>query len=289
MQVLRTMLQLGSVSETARTLNISQPAVSQTLTALQQELGFPLFDRVKGRLRPTSQALKLLPDLDRLAGNISAFRDLVLTMREGRSGYLSVATAPSIAGGLLPAAVTRFRRMHPDVYVGIHAGGVRDTMDRVARGQADLGIVQPAEGNVIVHSTELCAGTVICVMPAGHRLRGRETITPADLVQEEIVSFGPGSVTGTRIMEAFRLAGVRFRLAIEANQAVVAMTLVASGAGLALIDSFFPTQPYFPSLVQRPFRPEIRLRVQVVVPESRPLSKLAREFMTELEAVAPKS
>ncbi|BDG71715.1 LysR substrate-binding domain-containing protein [Roseomonas fluvialis] len=282
-QLLRTMLQLGSVSETARTLNISQPAVSQALTAIQLELGIALFDRVRGRLRPTSHALRLLPDLERLVGNISGFHDLVLTMREGRAGYLSVATAPTIASGLLPAAVTRFRQQHPNVHISILSADIRETIDRVARGQADLGITQLMEGEVVVHSASIAEGAVICVMPSGHRLRARTSVTPTDLAQEDIVSFRPSSLTGMRILEAFRLAGVRLKLAVETNQAMTAMAMVASGGGVALIDSFFPPPPFFPGLVQRPFEPRIRLPVQVILPESRPLSKLADSFLADLK------
>ncbi len=285
-QLLSTMLRLGSVSETARTLRISQPAVSQTLTAIQLELGIPLFDRVKGRLRPTSHALRLLPELERLVGNIFAFHDLTLTLREGNAGYLSISTAPSIASGFLAVAIVRFRRRHPDVYVSVHAGGGRDTVDRVARGEAEIGIAPPMEGDVQVHSSALCEGRVICVMPAGHRLAALSVVKPSDLADEDLISFGAASVTGRRIIETFQLAGVRYPIAVDINQGAAVGSLVSQGGGVALIDSFVAVDRFFPELIQRPFQPEIRLPMQILTPRSRPLSKLAAQFCAVLKEVA---
>lgn len=61
LEIFTAVMRAGTVTGAARLLNISQPALSQTLMHAEDELGFALFERVKGRLRPTPEAVELSP------------------------------------------------------------------------------------------------------------------------------------------------------------------------------------------------------------------------------------
>ncbi len=65
-EVFNAIMLTGSVSAAARLINITQPAVSRTLQHAEIQLGFPLFQRAKGRLTPTTEALTLYPHIERL-------------------------------------------------------------------------------------------------------------------------------------------------------------------------------------------------------------------------------
>lgn len=75
LEVLQAVLAEGSVSAAARQLNISQPTVSQMLGTIEQELGFSVFNRIKGRLVPTVQANALAPQLSQLLESVSRFEE----------------------------------------------------------------------------------------------------------------------------------------------------------------------------------------------------------------------
>lgn len=60
-EVFHAVMQTGSVSAAARLLHVTQPAVSRTLQHAELQLGFPLFERVRGRLTPTNEAAALFP------------------------------------------------------------------------------------------------------------------------------------------------------------------------------------------------------------------------------------
>jgi DNA-binding transcriptional LysR family regulator len=286
LELLRTMLHLGSVSGTARALRISQPAVSKSLSQIEMDLGMALFHRTHGRLTATAQAQALLPELERIVGDIAGLHDLAATMRDGRAGCISIAAAPTVAGTLVPAAISSFRRHYPDMRFKLMAGSTSDTVGRIARNEAELGLAQPSSGDVSVRTVELCQRSVMCVVPRSHPLSRVRQVRPADLATESLIGFGADTPTGALVADTFRREGAPYRLTVETNQSMVACALVSSGVGVALVDSFLTLEKVFCDVVYRQFRPTITLRVQVMTSATRPLSPMAAAFVKELSLVA---
>ena len=77
-EVFNAVMLTGSVSEAARLINVTQPAVSRTLQHAEIQLGFPLFQRAKGRLTPTTEALTLFPHIERLFAQLDEVQRLAL-------------------------------------------------------------------------------------------------------------------------------------------------------------------------------------------------------------------
>ena len=73
-EVFHAIMRAGTITEAARVLNVTQPAVSAALKQLERRLGMNLFDRVGGRLQPTPEARALLPDVAEIFGRIGALR-----------------------------------------------------------------------------------------------------------------------------------------------------------------------------------------------------------------------
>lgn len=116
MQVART----SSFSETARTANLSQPALSRTIKLLEEDLGVRLFDRNSRNVALTAAGAALLPTVERLTGDYDlAFQELKQTFA-GQRGRVIVGALPSAAAHFLPAIVARFRDTHPNVEIVLY-------------------------------------------------------------------------------------------------------------------------------------------------------------------------
>jgi DNA-binding transcriptional LysR family regulator len=287
-RVLMTVLQTGSVSAAARTLNISQPAVSKTLAVIEEDMDLRLFERMNGRLVPTMQAHALCPDIDRILADFALIKQTARELRGGHRGRITIATPPTMSASVVPLAIKSFRRTHPSVEFIVTATTTPGVIDMVARNEAELGICQPSSGDVSVQATDLCSGLVMCIMPSGHELARRRHVGPADLADRDIISFALSEPTGARIAEAFRHEGLRLRLAADVNQSLTACAMVMAGIGVALVDSFLPIKAAFPGVVARPFSPAINLRIQLMTSNHRVLSPLAIAFRDELMTVARK-
>jgi len=117
---LRLFLQVAgsrSFSETARSANLSQPALSRTIKLLEEDLGVRLFDRNSRNVHLTAAGAALLPIVERLTSDFDlAFRELTQTF-QGQRGRVVVGALPSVAIKLLPKAIAAFRQTHPQVEI----------------------------------------------------------------------------------------------------------------------------------------------------------------------------
>ena len=87
-EVFRMVMRCGTLTSAAEALNVSQPALSQILLHTEDELGFKLFQRVKGRLIPTPEAEDLYPEVERLFGDLEALRGRARDLRHGKAGIV---------------------------------------------------------------------------------------------------------------------------------------------------------------------------------------------------------
>jgi DNA-binding transcriptional LysR family regulator len=106
LEVLRTMIRTGSVSETARRLGMSQPAASKILGAIELDLGMTLFSRANGRLHTTREAQDLFPEIERMSATWRPSASAPPNCAS-RVGEVRIASAP-VLGTCLPPAMHRF-------------------------------------------------------------------------------------------------------------------------------------------------------------------------------------
>ena len=115
LEVFRAIMRSGTVTGAAKALNVSQPALSQIVLHTEDELGFRLFERVKGRLVPTPEADELFPEADRLFDDLDNLRRLALDLRHGKVGTVRLAASGPPSLSFVPRALRRFRELHPGV------------------------------------------------------------------------------------------------------------------------------------------------------------------------------
>lgn len=140
---LRTLLAIanrGSFAAAARDIHLTESAVSMQMKALEEELGFALFDRSKRPPALTERGRALLPDARVLVGGYER-----LTRRENETptveGHLRLGAVPSVITGILPAAVAAMRRRHSGVHVEIAMALSAELVERVSRRRLDAAIV----------------------------------------------------------------------------------------------------------------------------------------------------
>jgi DNA-binding transcriptional LysR family regulator len=286
LEVLRTMIRTGSVSETARRLGMSQPAASKILGAIELDLGMTLFSRANGRLHTTREAQDLFPEIERIFGDMATFRQRAAELREGRVGEVRIASAPVLGTLLLPPAMHRFGLENPGVRFDAQVLPSPEIIERVRANRVDLALVQAIPDDTLTVAARLCHGRVVCILPPDHPLAGRAAVTPLDLAHERIITFYPGAPTGDRIREAFRNAGVVLESAVDTNQAFFAASLVRNRVGVALVDSLFPFKEYLPELAVVPLEPAIRFTLNALSSRLRPLTAVAQRFAQTLAEVA---
>src|SRR3954465_12094017 len=104
MDIFRAVMGTSHVTRAAEALGTSQPTVSRELARLEQTLGLRLFDRVRGRLRPTVRALTLLEEVERSYVGLERIAEAAVSLRHFAHGRLALACLPALSHALLPDA-----------------------------------------------------------------------------------------------------------------------------------------------------------------------------------------
>ena len=173
LEMLRAVMESGSVTEAAERLRVSQPAVSKTVQLAEAELGFPLFLRERGRLLPTTEARTLLPEIIRAT---AAMKEAVQRLAEDLQGLAHrppsrFAAAPALGNSLVAEAIARFRAERPGVRVILEMLLNHEVVEAVADHRVDLGVVLlPADDSSSNVARQSPRRDLVCVMPEGHEL-----------------------------------------------------------------------------------------------------------------------
>lgn len=290
LETLYAIMKSGSITAAARNLHVTQPAVSAVLKHTEQQLRMRLFERIAGRLHPTPEALQLLPDLEEIFGRIDTVSRAVEELRDGRSGKLVVATSPTLVNALLPQAVAALRRSSPKISIVVHSLPTPLAVARVARREADLGLVYGPAADAAIEAEDLLTTEIACVVPRGHALARNRAVTAQDLAGEPVISTGPGTRLGMLIEDACRREGhTPPWIGIEASSSLAACLMVRHGAGVALIDRSIELSGMVEELAFKPFHPRVEVRIQLIFPRDRPRSRASLQLAHQLAELSRSS
>jgi DNA-binding transcriptional LysR family regulator len=283
-EVFHALMRAASMTEAARRLGVSQPAISTVLKHAEQRLGMKLFQRAGGRLIPTPEAISLFPDVDQIFTRIEALNRSAQGLRDAASGVLSVAATPTLANVVLPPAIAAFTAERPQVRVIVQGRPTNQIITGVRDRTCDLGLIYEPAGPMDEDIAAESVGTfrLACVMPRSHPLAAQAVIGPVDLAEEPLITFGLQTPLGARLATVFREAGVPLTIRIESSASSTSVFLVAAGAGVAVVDSAGTLGDSFPMLTVRDFEPRIECRVLLLHGRDRQRSRLADSFARQL-------
>ncbi len=281
-EVFRAVMTTGSISGASRVLMISQPAVSRMLSHTEQRIGFPLFERIKGRLYPSPEARRLFRDVENVYRDVQRVNSTLYDLTQRRQGVVRIAASSSLGHQVVPRAMTSFRQEH-GVRVSLDCQRHTQLRDQLLDRQADLGISLFPVSHPNLEVNPLHRAGMVCACPADHPLAGRDSVTLPELRHFELIGYGAETPFGMHIRTAFEAAGEPWRPATEVDSPHYACALADAGGGIALIDEFSWRGWRSDRLTAVPLPVEQRLMVSLVYHRTEPLSQLARAFIKHLE------
>src|SRR5712671_1656981 len=173
----------------AEALHIAQPVLSRQIRALEDELKAQLFVRDKRATELTPAGRQLLADAGPLLASADALRRRVARAARGPASF----TIGFMPGLIVTAAVRALAALHPQLTVNVLRTSWDDQTDVLHDGRADVSYVRLPADQSGLQVRALLAEPRVAVLPAGHRLAGKDTITIADLADEHLLQ-DPGAV-----------------------------------------------------------------------------------------------
>jgi len=254
LRAFRAVLLHGSTTAAAQVLGVSQPSVSRLLAELEAARGETLFARANGRLSPRPAAELLLPEVERMLGAL----DGLLRAETAQAPSLSVAAPGGIIGAIFGPACRRLRADYPDLLISADVMSYYDTLNAVAMGRVDLGLVKAPVEHPAVTALPLVTVASEVVMPDTHRLAPRAEVLPEDLRGEPLVLLGRHRPFRVQLEGVFEAAGIRPLIAVETQAVSAACGFVRQGMGLTIANALLARAELRAGLVSRPFRADIR-------------------------------
>ncbi|MBN9428920.1 MAG: LysR family transcriptional regulator [Burkholderiales bacterium] len=281
MEVFRAVMSTGTVAGAATLLHLSQPAVSKALSLAERQSGIQLFDRIKGRLIPTTGARLLYEEVDRLWRGVEKVRKLSLELAHPADGTLHIAASSSLGSSLVPAALAEVYEQFPNLKAKVDLQVPRTLIDTLVDYTSDVGVALFAldHPNLLTVARYDCGW--VCVMPKGHPLAELNAVRPRDLRGYRLISFPSLPDYGVEAKTLFGAETLQPALEVRAGQSACLFAL--AGIGVAVVDEVTVARNVFPQLEVRPFRTRARLEIRVVRNAFKPLSPFVRAFCDAIE------
>jgi DNA-binding transcriptional LysR family regulator len=237
-QTFLTIAELGGFTRAAQRLHRSQPAISRRLGILEQELGAPLFERLRGRARLTEAGRAFLPHAEAALASLRDGRDAVHGLQSRIEGTVSLALVGTLADTHIIEALRRFAAQSKSLRLELRTASSREVTDLVRRGEATLGLRYNASERPELVSLDAGSETMLVVAAPGHRLVGRRIREARLLAGERWVGFPPTPGergTAQTLQRQLIRAGLEGAEVTLIDSLTAQKRLAQAGFGLALV------------------------------------------------------
>jgi DNA-binding transcriptional LysR family regulator len=278
-QVFRAVMQAGTTSKAARLLGISQPGVSQSIRKLETASELRLFERVRGRLVPTQEAIALMVEVDRCFAGFEVIEHRIRSLKSFGSGRLAVASLPALGTTFMPRAIAAFG-LHPRrIQMSFQIMSSREVHQLVSAGQLDFGLMadeMPVAG--LEHSEFLSIPGVIA-LPPRHPLARKPVIEPADLEDYPFIALNPEDSCRRRLETALMGEGKTLRPILETPYTNTICELVLHEVGIGMVHPLMALDYVARGLKLKRLSLDIRFKSLLIFRAGVPLSDNARELL----------
>src|SRR5258708_9558620 len=237
-EVFRATMLAKTVRGAADLLHVSQPGVSQILKHMESRLGIRLFDRLKGRLVPTPEALELFGEIQKIYKYLDNLNYVTQRISRGVDSVLRIGSSPSIGRYFVPHALTELRRRMPDLALHLDIISVDETVDYLLSRKGEHAVTIFPIAHPLIDSQLIDTGELLCVIPKAHRFAHRASLDVRELRDEVLISFRPDAYHWQAISAVCSEAGLQLNVHTFVRFAETACHLVESGLGIALGDEF---------------------------------------------------
>jgi DNA-binding transcriptional LysR family regulator len=238
LRIFRAIVEVGSFTGAGEQLGISQPAISQQVRALEDELGVQLLVRVGKTTRPTPAGEILLHGARHVLEKLDEMERMLVEHGRGRAGVVRIGTPEVPCNYLLPAILADLKRRFPKIDVRVTSGHTSVTLTRLTGGELDVALIPlPAEtGRLRV--VDAGRDELVAIVPIDHPWQAMPFVTARDFEEQPVVLYDRTSQI-TELTLAFLLEeGVFPRIAVEIDHIEAMKDLVRQGLGAAVVPAW---------------------------------------------------
>jgi len=234
LEVLATVAREKSFSRAAEVLNRTQPAVSQAIRRLEQDVGERLFDRSSKDGTLTFAGEVLLDHAKQMLNLRHAAVNAIREMRDLQYGKITISANEHTVFYLLPV-IQEFRRLHPLIKIEVQRGVASRIPKEITARAVELGVIsfQPSDESLI--SIPVLTDELTLIVAADHPFAGRSIVSVKELGAETFIAHNAPSPYRQKVLETFDKQKTKLNIAVELPSLEAIKRLVERGVGVALV------------------------------------------------------
>nr|WGE00005.1 LysR family transcriptional regulator [Bacillus velezensis] len=271
----------GSFTKAGQALNMTRPAVSHAISALESELGIKLIIRERRNgVRLTDTGGKILVHIREVLKGIEKAERLAAAERGLEQGTIHIGTFPAASAYFIPKLISVFKKRYPKLELVLHEGTADEVKEWAQSRMIDAGILLfPTED---MDSFLLKKDKMAAVMHKDHPLAARSTVTIKDLDGEPMVVCEGGYTSP--FAGLFKQAGAELCAAFTVFNVSTSINMVREGLGMAILsDMSMAGNPLPEEVVIKEFTPDVFREVRLAVPSMKDASLAAKLFIDVAE------
>lgn len=285
-QALVSIARLGSFTKAAKTLHLSQPALTMQIHHLEETLGLRLLDRNTRSVKLTAWGKEVIPVFESV---LQALDGLPLNGRDGATesthGIVSLAALPWVCSTILAPLIAQFRKQHANTSVVLQDASAHQVMAKIRAEEVDIGVACIVEPDPTIRLTPLVVDRLKAVFAPGHPLKHRQAVGVEDLCHYPLIAMAPGTSVRLLVDQGFKSVGHVPIAAYEVRHTSTAIGLVKAGLGFSIVSSSALKLSAAAGVIARPIRhPGFIRTVSVIQKSGRKLSPMADNFLKSMLA-----
>jgi DNA-binding transcriptional LysR family regulator len=264
----------------AEILAIAQPALSQHIKALEEELNVRLFERSSRRVRITDAGTAFVAAAKRIVDDIERLRTTMHEYAGLMRGRVVVGAMQLFSETMLPRLLGQFHREFPGIEIALREDVTQGMLDDLRSGMLDIAIanIPDPENHQDLTIAPLGSDEVALAVAPSHRLANAELVRFEDLREEPFVVYTTGAGGQVQLMAAARAAGFTPRIAFESADSWTLRALASEGLGVTLLPRAFLEAPG-PPIIAVPLHPPIHRSMALVQRRTTAPSRATQVFL----------
>jgi DNA-binding transcriptional LysR family regulator len=238
LKIFKTIVEVGSFTRAGARLNLSQPAISQHIRALEEHLGVPVLLRVGKRARPTPAGEVLLHCAEQVLDKIEDAERLLAEQGMGGGGMVRIGGGDAACHHLLPPVLKEFVAQFPRVHLQLSSGHTANTLARVMSGELDVGLVTLPVETDRIRITEIGRDELMAITRPDHAWAERRRVQASDFAGEPLILHQRESRMTELLLRFLLEEGVFPRVTMEVDHVAVVKELVRQGLGIAVLPAW---------------------------------------------------
>lgn len=226
---------IKNFTKAAKSLNVSQPALSRSIGRLEKDLNVKLFARDSRKVALTQYGQTFLSYAERILLELEMARQDIMNMAEPDSGVINLSFMHSLGAYLVPDLVKEFRKLYPKIQFSLNQNHSFLLSKQLFKGESDLCLCSAPINMSDIAWVPLLTEKLYIIVPTTHSLAQKDIINMEEIASEPFITLKPRYGLRTKTEHLFELSSIHPKIRFEGDEIITVASLVAAGLGVSLV------------------------------------------------------